>query len=206
MEAVLSLSIGYLLGAFNPANLLAKRRNVDLTQTGTKNLGASNALIVLGRSAGAIVMVLDIFKAWLAARIARRLFPTAALAWAIAAFGAIAGHVFPWHLHFRGGKGLAAFAGMILYHHWPLFFLLLAIGMVLMLLVNYSFIAPMSAAVLFPFFAAARAKSRKVFWVSAAASAIIIWKHWSNIGKALRGDDVRVREYIRDHLLPGGNS
>ena len=78
MQHILSLAIGYLLGSFNPANQLAKWKNIDLTATGTKNPGASNALIVLGRGAGALVMMLDIFKAWLSARIARRLFPTVA--------------------------------------------------------------------------------------------------------------------------------
>ena len=85
MEHIFSLAIGYLLGAFNPAALLAKRKHVDLKQTGTKNLGASNALIVLGRSAGVIVMVVDILKAWLAAKIAKLLFPKLAIAWALAA-------------------------------------------------------------------------------------------------------------------------
>ena len=197
MEAVLSLSIGYLLGAFNPANLLAKRRNVDLTQTGTKNLGASNALIVLGRSAGAIVMVLDIFKAWLAARIARRLFPTAALAWAIAAFGAIAGHVFPWHLHFRGGKGLAAFGGMVLAYDPRLLLFYLTVGVALMLIVNRSVFLPMFASVTFPLIVLLQTGDFGLTAVCLAASALVAWRHWSNIGKVGRGEESPVRDTFR---------
>ena len=206
MENIICLIIGYCFGCASPAAWIARWKGVDLRRAGSGNLGGTNTMLVIGPKYGFAVMILDALKAVFAGAVAARIFPKLAAAALVAGLGAILGHIWPFWMGFRGGKGLAAFAGMILYHHWPLFFLLLAIGMVLMLVVNYSFIAPMSAAVLFPFFAAARAKSRKVFWVSAAASAIIVWKHWSNIGKALRGDDVRVREYIRDHLLPGGNS
>lgn len=197
MDAALSLSIGYLLGAFNPAHLLAKHKNVDLATTGTKNLGASNALIVLGRSAGAIVMVLDIFKAWLAARIARRLFPTAALAWAIAAFGAIAGHVFPWHLHFRGGKGLAAFGGMVLAYDPRLLLFYLTVGVALMLIVNRSVFLPMFASVTFPLIVLLQTGGFGLTAVCLAAAALVAWRHWSNIGKVGRGEETPVRDTFR---------
>ena len=197
MQSVISLAIGYLLGAFNPANLLGKRKNVDLTATGTKNLGASNALIVLGRSAGIIVMVVDILKAWLAAKIVRLLFPRVAIAWAIAAFGAILGHVFPWHLHFRGGKGLAAFGGMVLaYDPWLLLFYL-TVGVALMLIVNRSVFLPMFAAVTFPLIVLLQTGDFALTAVCLAAAALVAWRHWSNIGKVDRGEEAPVRDTFR---------
>ena len=201
MQLILCMSIGYLLGAFNPANLLAKRKNVDLSATGTKNLGASNALIVLGRSAGIIVMAADIFKAWLAAKIARRLFPTVALAWAVAALGAIAGHVFPWHLCFRGGKGLAAFGGMVLaYDPWLLLFYL-TVGVGLMLLVNRSVFLPMFAAATFPLIVLLQTGDYGLTAVCLAAAALVAWRHWSNIGKVERGEEAPVRDVFRKKIF-----
>ncbi|MBE6950970.1 MAG: glycerol-3-phosphate acyltransferase [Ruminococcaceae bacterium] len=205
MQNLMCLVIGYFFGCISPAAMIAGVKGVDLRKNGSGNLGGTNTMLVIGPKYGFTVMILDALKAVTAARMAQWFFPQLTAAGLVAALGAILGHVYPFYMGFRGGKGLACFAGMIVYHHWPLFFLLLTIGMVLMLIVNYSFIAPMSAAVLFPFFAALRTKSRKVFWITAAASALIIKKHWSNIGKALRGDDIPVREYIRDHLLPGRN-
>lgn len=205
MQNIICLVIGYFFGCVSPAAFIARAKGVDLRQKGSGNLGGTNTMLVIGPKYGFAVMILDALKAIAAARLVRWLFPRLVAAGLLAALGAILGHIHPFHMGFRGGKGLACFAGMIMYHHWPLFLLLLAIGTVLMLIVNYSFIAPLSAAVLFPFFAAIRTGSRKVFLVSAAASAIIIKKHWSNIGKGLRHEDVRVREYIRDHLLPGHN-
>lgn len=205
MEALLCILIGYCFGCLSPATAIAKHKGVDLKKEGSGNPGGTNTMLVVGPKYGFLVMILDALKAIAAAKVAKWLFPKLAVAGLIAALGAILGHVWPFWMGFQGGKGLACFAGMILYFRWPLFLLLLLIGLVLMLLVNYSFIAPMSAAVLFPVFAWLRTKSRKVFAITAAASALIIGKHWSNIGKALRGEDIRVREYIREKLLPRGN-
>ena len=201
MQHILSLAIGYLLGSFNPANQLAKWKNIDLTATGTKNPGASNALIVLGRSAGILVMVADIFKAWLSARIARRLFPGTALAWAAAALGAIVGHVFPWQLHFRGGKGLAAFGGMALaYDPWLLLFYL-TVGVGLMLLFNRSVFLPMFAAVTFPLIVLAQTGDYGLTAICLAASVLVAWRHWSNIGKVQRGEEAPVRDVFRKNIF-----
>lgn len=201
MAYFLSLILGYLMGAFNPAALLARRKNVDLKATGTKNLGASNALIVLGRSAGAIVMVLDILKAWLAAKLASALFRKFALVWAVAALGAILGHVFPFHLHFSGGKGLAAFGGMVCaYSPWLLVFYL-TVGVVLMLLVNRSVFLPMFAAATFPVIVYYQTRNGALSLICLAASALIAWKHWSNIGKVERGEEAPVRDVFRKKVF-----
>lgn len=197
MSLTLSLATGYLLGAFNPASLLAKKKQVDLTTTGTKNLGASNALIVLGRSAGLIVMVVDILKAWLAAKIAKLLFPKLAVAWAVAAFGAILGHVFPFHLNFRGGKGLAAFGGMVLAYDAKLLVFYLTVGVAIMLLVNRSVFLPMFAAATFPVIVLLQTGDFALTAVCIAASALVAWRHWSNIGKVQRGEEAPVRDVFK---------
>ena len=201
MSFILSLATGYLLGAFNPASLLAKKKHVDLTTTGTKNLGASNALIVLGRSAGAIVMVVDILKAWLAAKIAKWLFPKLAVAWAVAAFGAILGHVFPFHLNFRGGKGLAAFGGMVLVYDPKLLLFYLTAGVALMLLVNRSVFLPMFAAATFPAIVLLQTGDFSLTAVCIAASALVAWRHWSNIGKVQRGEEAPVRDVFKKKIF-----
>ncbi len=201
MKAIISLLLGYLLGCISPAKWIAGRKGVDLRRNGSGNLGATNTMLVLGPKYGFLVLAADMLKSVLAARIARRLFPGLAVAGLLGSLGAIVGHVFPWWMGFAGGKGLAAFAGLILAEDAVLFGILAVIALVLMLIVNYSFIAPMSAAVLLPFLAAYRSDDPRVFWICAAASGIIIVKHWSNIGKALRKDDIQVRSCIREKFL-----
>ena len=62
MQAILSLGLGYFIGSISPAALLAKLKHVNLKEEGTKNLGATNTTIVLGRAAGIFVMIFDILK------------------------------------------------------------------------------------------------------------------------------------------------
>lgn len=201
MEMGISLLLGYLMGAFNPAALLAKKKNINLKETGTKNLGASNALIVLGRSAGILVMVLDIFKAFLASRLARLMFPKVAVVGLVAGFGAILGHVFPFHLHFQGGKGLAAFGGMACaFEPWLLVFYL-TVGVALMLIFNRSVFLPMFGAVTFPLFVAYQTRDLGMTLVAAAASVLVAAKHWSNIGKVQRGEEAPVRDVFKKKIF-----
>lgn len=201
MQITLSLLLGYLLGALNPAALFGKLKNVDLKKTGTKNLGASNATIVLGRGYGAIVMVFDILKAYFAGKIAKWLFPQLVIAGYLAALGAILGHVFPFYMQFQGGKGLAAFGGMVCFHSpWVLLFYL-TVGVGLMLLFNYSVFLPLFAAVTFPIIALVQTGDVGIFLVSLGAGILVAWRHWENIGKIKRGEETPVRQVVATKVL-----
>lgn len=201
MEILICLLVGYLLGAFNPAALFAKRKHVNLKQTGTKNLGASNATIVLGRGYGAIVMALDIFKAFFAAKIAKWLFPQLVAAGYLAGFAAIVGHVFPFYMNFQGGKGLAAFGGMVCFHSPWLLLFYLTVGVGLMLLVNYSVFLPLFASLTFPVIVWVQTGDPGIFLVCTAAALLITWRHWENIGKIRRGEETPVRQVFATKVL-----
>jgi len=201
IEFVICVIIGYLLGSLSPAALISKLKNKDLRTHGTGNLGATNTLLTFGKGYGALVMFLDIAKAFLVAKLAELLFPKFLLAGLAAGGGAVVGHVFPFYMKFKGGKGLAAFGGMILAFDSVIFAILLIIGIVLMLIVNYSFALPMSAAILFPIFAGVHSKSLTVFMLSLAVSLLIIVKHSENVLKARNESDIKIREYIKDNLF-----
>lgn len=194
MSAVLCIGMGYLFGCLSPAAWVAKKAKINLREEGTGNLGATNVGLVIGRNAGLFVMVFDILKAFIAARLAARIFSRLALAKLLAGMGVIIGHVFPFHMEFKGGKGLAAFGGMVLAYDPKLFLFLLTLGAVLCVIVNYSFALPISAGFLFPLLAGWKARSLSVLLMAAVPSAIVIIKHWSNIGKAMRGEDNKFRE------------
>jgi glycerol-3-phosphate acyltransferase PlsY len=111
--ALAVVAAAFLLGSIPFGVLLARARGVDLKKVGSGNIGATNAARALGKKAGAVVLLLDTFKAWL---------PTAAALWlrlgpevaAAAGFAAFAGHIFsPW-LKLKGGKGVACGLGAFL--------------------------------------------------------------------------------------------
>lgn len=201
MEVLATLAIGYSLGSLSPAALISKLKNKNLREHGTGNLGASNTLLVFGKALGVFVMIFDIAKAFLAAKLAELLFPKLALSGLIAGFAAIVGHNFPFYLHFKGGKGLAAFGGTVLYYN-PLFFLaLLVFGLVLMFIFNFSVVMPMSAAVLFPILVYLQSGNWGEVAMAGASSLLIIIMHFSNIEKAKNRTDVPIREFVTQKLF-----
>lgn len=201
MKTLICLIMGYLMGSLSPAALFGKLKKVDLKTSGTKNLGASNATIVLGRGYGMIVMVFDIVKAYVAAKIAKLLFPQVALAGFVAGLGAVLGHIFPFYLNFQGGKGLATFGGFVAYYSPKLLLFYLTVGVALMLLVNYSVFLPFFAAVTFPIVVLVQTGDMGIFLISALAGSVIIWRHWENIGKIRRGEETPVRKVFATKVL-----
>ena len=122
MERIICLVIGYVFGLFQTAYIYGKLHGIDIRNYGSGNAGTTNTLRVLGTKAGILVLFGDIAKCILAIVITGLIFDKTHpdmvyLLKIYAAAGAILGHNFPFYLHFKGGKGIAATAGMILAFH-----------------------------------------------------------------------------------------
>jgi len=201
MKILYCLIIGYLLGSLSPSALISKLKKKNLRECGTKNLGATNTMLTFGKWYGLFVMLFDISKAYIAVKLARMFFPALAVSGVLAGSAAVVGHVYPFYLRFKGGKGLAAFGGLVLGLDPLLFLILLVIALILMLIINYSVAMPMSAAVLFPVLYGIQSRDIIGALILTAVSVLIIYKHFSNIYKARRGEDVKIREFVKAHLL-----
>ncbi len=200
MEVLCSALIGYTLGNLSPAALVSKLKNIDLRSSGTKNMGGTNTMLVVGRGWGITVMLLDILKGFLASRLAKWLFPQLRYAMLIAGLATVVGHIFPVAMGFRGGKGLASFGGMVLAYSPWMFLLLAVIALLLMFLVNVSVVGPLSAAVLFPVLVGLQSHDLLSVLLCAAAGILIIVKHWSNIAKARSGKEISIRSFFKNGL------
>lgn len=122
MERIICLVMGYVFGLFQTAYLYGKMNGIDIRNYGSGNAGTTNTLRVLGTKAGLIVLFGDIMKCILAVVVTGLLFEKSHpemiyLLKMYAAAGAILGHNFPFYLKFKGGKGIAATAGLILSFH-----------------------------------------------------------------------------------------
>jgi glycerol-3-phosphate acyltransferase PlsY len=118
MERLICVIIGYICGLFQTGFIYGKIKHVDIRQLGSGNAGTTNALRTLGFKAGLITFLGDCLKAVLAAYIARQLFGSSnpemiPLLVMYTGLGTVLGHNFPFYLNFKGGKGIAATAGMI---------------------------------------------------------------------------------------------
>ena len=118
MVRLACLAIGYLFGIFQTAYIYGRINGIDIREYGSGNAGTTNALRVLGKKAGLIVFLGDVAKTVLAVVVVRLLFGAThtdmlPLLGIYAAAGAILGHNFPVQLGFKGGKGIACTAGLI---------------------------------------------------------------------------------------------
>lgn len=118
MIRIVCLLIGYVCGLFQTAYIYGKMHGIDIRTVGSGNAGTTNALRVLGTKAGLIVFLGDVVKTVVAVLIVRLLFgetyaDSIYLLIFYTAAGVILGHNYPFYLGFKGGKGIAATAGMI---------------------------------------------------------------------------------------------
>jgi glycerol-3-phosphate acyltransferase PlsY len=142
-------------------------------------------------------MLFDIMKAVIAVKIAKYFVPSLLYAGFIAGGAAVIGHMFPFYMRFKGGKGLAPFAGFVLGNNPLVFLFLLVCCVTLMFIVNYSVALPYSASVLYPFMAGYATRDLNVFLLALPISIVMLVKFRGNLMKAIRREDTKVRDFVR---------
>ena len=126
---IVCLLIGYVFGLFQTSYILGKMKGIDIRDSGSGNAGTTNALRILGKKAGAITFACDILKCILAVLLTWAIFHNSHAdivpllkIWTSA--GVVLGHVFPFYMNFKGGKGIAPMGGMIIAFGDPLLILI----------------------------------------------------------------------------------
>ncbi len=118
-EILTCLVVGYCFGCFSTGYVVGKKNNVNITQHGSGNSGATNALRTLGKKAGAITLAGDMLKTMLPILILRMfVFKDGEAGWHLVTLytglGAVIGHNFPFWMGFHGGKGIASTGAVII--------------------------------------------------------------------------------------------
>ena len=197
MKLFLVILIGYFLGCSSMALYLAKLHKADLRSGGSGNLGASNATILFGWKAGASVAVHDVGKAVLAVILAKGLFPNLEYAGAAAGVAAVLGHIFPFYLKFKGGKGTASFLGLTLALNWKLALAVVVLLVLATIITDYIVIGTFSAIVVVPAYMGFFLQNLMLMAIICIASFAIFWKHRENIGRMLRREEIGLRSTMR---------
>ncbi len=192
MSIAISSIIGYILGCINPSFIISKIKGIDIREKGSGNAGASNALIVLGKAAGIFSAVFDILKAFLAYKLAEKLFPAFQFAGCLAGAFCILGHIFPVFMGFRGGKGLACLGGTVLAYDYRVFLILLAVELLVVLLTGYICFVPITASVLFTVYFGIVEKCYRMTALLALISVVIFIKHITNLKRIKNGTEMHI--------------
>ena len=183
----------YLLGCSNMALYLSKAKKVDARAGGSGNLGASNAMLLMGWKAGILVALHDIGKSALAVILAKLFFPELEHIGAVAGVASVLGHIFPFYLKFRGGKGFAAYLGMTLALNWRFALVVMALVVILTLVTDYIVVGTVTTMISVPAYLGIANRN----WILAAilciASFTILYKHRENYVRIYRGTEIGLR-------------
>ena len=191
MAYLISALLGYGLGCINPAYILARLNGFDIREKGSKNAGASNIIITLGKARGFFCAAFDIAKATLAVLLTGWFF-TSVDTFAVTAAASILGHIFPFYMDFRGGKGLACLGGVILAYDLRVFGIMVAAELVILLLTKYICFVPITASAALPF---VYGFMRRDLWgalLLGAVAVVIFIKHFVNLKRIWEGSELRI--------------
>ena len=202
VAVVICLVVGYVFGCFSTAYFVGKAHGIDIRKEGSGNLGSTNALRTLGVKAGLMTFIGDFSKA---------VIPILVLRYGIYAgdsdygilmslvlgLGVVLGHNFPCWLHFKGGKGIAVTAGVLLaIAQWPIIVAGLLIFVIIVALTRYVSLGSLVVAFYLPVNMMLYLKENSYYTylliVSFIFTALAIFQHRSNIVRLLHGEERKV--------------
>ena len=194
--------LAYLLGSLSFAVIVSRLMGLqDPRGYGSKNPGATNVLRSGNKAAAVVTLLLDGLKGWL---------PVVLIKWfgkdygledgtiAAAGFAAFLGHLFPVFFKFKGGKGVATAAGVLLGVDWLLGLATLATWLIVAYFSRYSSVAAMASAAFAPLFylmgdRAAWYTERGILLAIFMMSMLLVVRHRGNIAKLMQGKESKLK-------------
>lgn len=187
----------YLLGSLPTGFLVARAKGIDIRTVGSGNIGATNAMRVLGKPAGIAVLLVDALKGYAACtvlvNVSRQFLtpPDVELLRIVAGIAAVLGHNYTCWLRFKGGKGIATSAGVYLALAPAAIGIALAVFVVATLLTRYVSVGSIAAAIALPTAVWFQSNSLTLQIVTTALGLMAILKHRKNIQRLMAGTENR---------------
>ncbi len=190
MTLLFAAALGYLLGSVPYGLILTKAAGLgDIRAIGSGNIGATNVLRTGNKGLAAATLVLDAVKGVAALLLARWIWGEEAAL--VAGVAAMAGHAFPAWLGFKGGKGVATGAGVLLAAQWWLGLAALAAWIGVVAVTRISSAGALAACAVAPVVALLAGDVRLAVF-AAALAALIAWRHRPNIARLMAGTEPRI--------------
>lgn len=203
MSRIICLVVGYICGLFQTGYLYGKLHHVDIRTKGSGNSGSTNVLRVMGKKAGAIVFFGDFLKTLIPCLIVRSLFrdqpEIAGVMMLYTALGAILGHNYPFYMGFKGGKGIAATAGLIVAMDLRVMVMCLVTFILIVAITRFVSLGSLLVATIFlisMIFFGSRGDYglgekylMEFYIISACISGLAFWRHRANIVRLIQGNE-----------------
>ncbi|MBE5975831.1 glycerol-3-phosphate 1-O-acyltransferase PlsY [Lacrimispora xylanisolvens] len=206
MERMICLIAGYLCGLLQSGYFYGKTHKIDIRKYGSGNSGTTNALRVMGPKAGAVVFFGDFLKSLLPCLAVRLVFQNQPemiyLLILYTGFGVILGHNYPFYLQFKGGKGIAATAGLIMAADLRMTLLCLTSFILIVLITRYVSLGSLIVATIFLIwmcvfgsmgaYGIGQNLLPEFYIVAALISGQAFWRHRANIGRLIHGKENKI--------------
>lgn len=190
MQYFLSAILGYVLGSVPFGLLLTKAAGLgDVRSIGSGNIGATNVLRTGSKPVAIATLICDVLKGTIPVLVAAHFYDFNASL--VAGFAAMAGHIFPIWLGFKGGKGVATLIGVLFGLHWPIAFIFLAVWLVFASAFKFSSLAALASSMLLPIWALLLGHLELALPLTVLA--VVIWiTHRANISRLINKTESKI--------------
>ncbi len=205
MERVICLVIGYLFGLIQTGFIYGKINKIDIRNHGSGNAGATNALRTLGWRAGATTFLGDALKAVFAVLLVKTMYADSSLSLLYAMYaglGVVLGHNYPFYLKFKGGKGIAASAGLMFAIDPVICVTILIIFLAIFLTTRYVSLGSLVVMVVFAIeliifgqmgkYELVGSELYEMYAIAIVLAAMGWWRHRANIERLLKGTENKI--------------
>jgi len=197
-QTIITILIGYAFGCIQSAYLISKMvGKMDIREHGSGNAGASNITAIMGWKYGFIVASVDVLKGILAVLVVKWIYPNNPDLAYLSGMMAIIGHIFPFYMKFRGGKGVATLVGMMFGLNWKLgtFFLLLVV--VPALLADYIVIGSFTTFTTLPIVTYILGYPIIFTLMSVCLTVLVFYLHRGNIQRIINKEELKISTVIK---------
>ena len=208
MERIICVLIGYAFGLFQTGYIYGKLHHIDIRKQGSGNAGTTNALRTLGWKAGLITLLGDAFKCVFAVLAVRVIFQNShgdilPLLSMYAGMGAVLGHNYPFYMKFKGGKGIAATAGLLLSTtEWWMVLICLVVFIVIVAVTRYVSVGSLAVVIIYLLEIIYMGQTGsygmeanflyEMYGIAAFLMVSAFFKHRANIGRLLNGTENKI--------------
>jgi len=201
LKCLAALGLGYLLGSLNTAVIVGKMYGKDIRSHGSRNAGLTNTLRVLGKPAAALVLAGDILKGIVACFVGSSIGVYVHSGDAVdcvsllaAGAGAVIGHNWPVYFGFKGGKGALTGAAVLFMFDWAMALVCLGLFLTIVALTRYVSLGTICAAIFFVVISFVPVFEHTIYFHAFAClmALIVVFKHRENIRRLLSGTESRL--------------
>jgi glycerol-3-phosphate acyltransferase PlsY len=197
-QAIIAILIGYAFGCIQSSYFLSKMvGKIDIREHGSGNAGASNITAIMGWKYGFIVGLVDVLKGVFAVLVVKWIYPDSPDLAYLSGIMAIIGHIFPFYMKFRGGKGVATLVGMTFGLNWKLGVLFALLVVLPALLTDYIVIGSFTVFIALPIVTYILSYPIVFTLMSVCLTILVFYLHRANIQRIINKEELKISAVIK---------